>query len=268
MYLYLDEQIKKYFSTSQPLFDQLMALQGECFRQQKGRITQRVKIGDKYYFIKQHHGVGIKEIVKNLLQLRLPVLSAKNEWIAIRKLQSLNVAVAPIVAFGYRGINPASLQSFILMEELSPTVSLEELCKTWRETKPSFNWKRMLIEKVAQIASVLHQHGMNHRDFYICHFLFDLSQTMAAITADNLRLYLIDLHRAQNRGLTPERWTIKDLSGLYFSSKEIGLTERDYYRFMKIYRQKSLREIVMMEHYFWQKVKKRGEQLYRDHTKS
>ena len=83
----------------------------------------------------------------------------------------------------------------------------------------------------------------------------------------NIKLYLIDLHRAQIRRSTPKRWVIKDLTGLYFSSKDIGLTQRDLYRFMKMYRNKPLREIIGSEKTFWQKVVERGEQLYRDHRK-
>lgn len=240
-----------------------MALSGERFRHLDGRTTQRVQLGDKYYFIKQHRGVGWKEIIKNILQLRWPVISAENEWRAIDKLRALSVSVPTVVGFGKRGLNPATMESFILMEELAPTISLEDWCKNWRLSPPLFKEKRRLIAEVARIASLLHEHGMNHRDFYICHFL--LHQPVDKDWA-NVTLSLIDLHRAQIRCRTPERWIIKDLAGLYFSCKDIGLAQRDLYRFMKGYRHKRLREIVTMEAAFWQKVKTRGN-TYRDHTK-
>lgn len=243
-----------------------MTLAGERFRHQEGRLTQRIMLGGKSYFIKQHRGVGWKEIVKNLLQLRLPVLSAKNEWASLNRLQALGIAVPPVVAFGKRGLNPARLKSFILMEELAPVVSLETLCKNWRSVPPPFAFKRMLVEEVARIARILHQNGINHRDFYICHFLLDTYHGLVDLTAKKLKLYLIDLHRAQMRRSIPERWVIKDLAGLYFSSKDCGLTQRDLYRFMRVYQDRPLREIIQSEKTFWQKVKKRGEQLYRDHT--
>ena len=55
------------------LFNKMMALQGELFRSQKGRQTQRVKLEGQTYFIKQHHGVGWREIFKNIYQGRWPV---------------------------------------------------------------------------------------------------------------------------------------------------------------------------------------------------
>lgn len=255
--MYLHPDLANYFSTSQPLFDQLMALRGESFRHVKGRLTQRVQLGENTYFIKQHTGVGWKEIIKNLVQGKLPVLSAKNEWLAIAKLQSIGVAVPNIIAYGLRGKNPAKQQSFVLMQDLTPTISLEHLCADWKITPPTFAFKRKLIAEVARIARLVHQNGINHRDFYICHFLLDLAQK------DKIQLYLIDLHRAQLRRTTPMRWIIKDLAGLYFSSKDIGLTQRDLLYFMKIYNEKPLRELSK---HFWQKVKVRGEQLYNDHS--
>ncbi len=259
--------LKSYFAASDPLFDQIMALHGECFRQLEGRLTQRIVLGDKSYFIKQHKGIGWKEVFKNLFQLRLPVTSARNEWEAIQKLQSLDVLTPKVVAYGKRGLNPAYQQSFVLMEELKPIISLEMLCARWQRQPPSFALKFMLIQEVARITRLMHENGINHRDLYICHFLLDTTSSIDIIKKEQLKLYLIDLHRAQSRRLTPKRWIIKDLAGLYFSSKDIGLTQRDWYRFIKAYRQTSLRYSVNSENGFWKKVKERGEQLYRNHTK-
>lgn len=256
MILYLRDDLKKYFSNSQPLFDQVMALRGQSFRHQEGRLTQRIVLGGDSYFLKQHTGVGYKEIIKNILQLRWPVISAKNEWQAIQKLNELGVSVPVVAGYGLRGLNPARLESFVLMQELKPVISLEELCLTWRHTPPSFVFKCELIKEVARMTRLMHENGMNHRDFYICHFL---------LNTESMQLSLIDLHRAQIRCKTPQRWVIKDLAGLYFSSKDIGLKRRDYYRFMKAYRGKSVRDIMRTEGVFWKKVIKRGEKLYRDH---
>lgn len=258
---YLDDSLTACFRSDAPLFDQLMALAGERFRDLEGRTTLRVELNGRSYFIKQHRGVGYREIFKNLLQLRWPVVSARNEWLAIKKLEKLGIAVPRIVGFGERGFNPATRESFILMEELKPVTSLEDYCADWRRTPPSFALKMRLISAAADIARTLHEHGINHRDFYICHLLLD--QAQPALTA---KLYLIDLHRAQIRAKTPERWIIKDLAGLYFSSLDAGLTRRDYYRFMKHYRNRGLRDILRHENEFWIKVKKRGDDLYRDHA--
>lgn len=265
VYLHLD--LRPHFSSSVSIFDQLMALRGECYRRQKSRQTHRVCLGGETYFIKQYGGIGWKEIVKDLLQLRLPVLGAKNEKRAIAKLQSLGVAVPTVMGYGRQGRNPARQKSFILLEDIAPAISLETLTRTWPASPPPIGFKHRLIAHVAKTAKALHHHGINHRDFYLCHFLLKMTTSdLSELKDADIKLYLIDLHRAQIRHLTPRRWIIKDLSGLYFSSKNIGLTQRDIYRFMKSYAAKPLRELLESDNPFWQKVKKRGERLYSDHT--
>ncbi|HVE44933.1 MAG TPA: lipopolysaccharide core heptose(I) kinase RfaP [Gammaproteobacteria bacterium] len=238
-------------------FENMMRLTGKVFREQKGRVTQQISINDKQYFIKQHHGIGYREMLKNIFQLRLPVTSAKNEWLALHQLQSLDIAVPAPLAYEERGWDPAKRKSYILMEDISSAISLEQLCQTWVAEPPSFYFKKMLIQKVAMIARQLHQHGINHRDFYICHFLLD--QKEGHTLTENTKLYLIDLHRAQLRHKTPRRWIIKDLAGLAFSSQAIGLTKKDYFRFIKYYTQKPLRFSLKENAAFWREIKTRSE---------
>lgn len=262
MFSILDPEIKKYFPQDKTLFKQLKSQPGEIYRALENRSTKRVKLGDQYYFIKQHFGVGWKEIFKNIFQLRLPIVSAKNEWLAIERLHSLHIATQQIVGYGYCGWNPATRQSFLITKELPKNISLEKLCENWKTNPPTFRFKNSLIKEVARIAKMMHSNGINHRDFYICHFLLDLVQV------NSLKLYLIDLHRAQIRSKVPARWIIKDLAGLYFSSKNIGLTSRDLLRFIREYRGLSLREIILNEKTFWQLVKNRGEKLIKKHEYS
>lgn len=238
------------------LFDHMMALKGEVFREQKGRLTQRVQFKGHSYFLKRQTCVGWKEIIKNWLQLRCPVTSMRHEWEAIEKLNSLGVQTPRVIAKGERGTYPTQKESFVLLEEIAPAVSLEDVCKTWQAYPPVWAFKQKLIAQVADISKKMHDGGVNHRDFYLCHFL---------LKNEDSSLYLIDLHRAQIRPTLPLRWRIKDLAGLYFSSKGIGLTMRDYYRFIQYYQAKPLRVLTPTDWQLWQKVRERGEQLYRDH---
>lgn len=239
-------------------FERIMALEGEVFRAQAARKTIRFTRAGKMYFAKLHNGVGWGEIIKNLAQLRLPVVGARNEWRAIWRLHELGVDTLKLVGYGSLGWNPARRQSFVITEELKGTVSLEDVCGNWRICPPPMAIKRALIRKVAAIARRLHENGVNHRDFYLCHFLLDNSRQ-----ASPERLYLIDLHRVQLRAKTPERWVIKDLGGLYFSAMDIGLSQRDLLRFMKAYQGQPLRRILSAKLPFWMKVEDRALRLYR-----
>lgn len=225
-------------------FAEVEALQGQVYRELEARRTLRTEIAGRGYFVKIHRGIGWAEIVKNLLSARAPVLGAGQEWRALQRLQAAGVPTMTAVAYGERGSNPAAQHSFIVTEELAPTVSLEDFTITWRDTPPAPRLKRALIDEVARMTGAMHRAGVNHRDCYICHFLL---HTDVPVTPERLKLSLIDLHRAQTRAATPRRWRDKDLAGLLFSSLDIGLTERDRLRFLKAYFRKPLRQILRDE---------------------
>ena len=79
-----------------------------------------------------------------------------------------------------------------------PFDCLEEL---FEERQVTFPLKRILAGKLGQIARKLHVNGINHRDFYLCHFLYEVDSLDPS-------LYLIDLHRAQLRNRTPLRLSL------------------------------------------------------------
>ena len=87
-------------------------------------------------------------------------------------------------------------------------------------------------------------HFGNQRDCYICHFLL---HTDKPVTAEDFKLSIIDLHRAQTRPAITRRWRNKDLAALYFSALDIGLTRRDKLRFLKGYFLLPLRQILREE---------------------
>ena len=227
------EEFKLAWGEKPPLFDDLMALEGEMYRQVARRKTFKFTLKNKDYFAKIHKGVGWGEIVKNLLQGRLPILGAVNEYEAINALTKLGIKTMTLAAYGQRGVNLAELESFVITESLEPALSLEDLSIDWARNKPDLKLKRALIKRVATITRQLHDNGINHRDLYICHFLLKESDFESIQQAEKLPLYLIDLHRVQMRKEIPERWRVKDLAALYFSSMGIGFTQRDFYRLSK-----------------------------------
>lgn len=222
-------------------FEEVKTLQGEIFRELETRRTLRFELAGKSYFLKWHRGTSLKEIVKNLLSLRMPVLGADREWNAIHRLREAGVDTMHGVGFGEKGLNPLTKTSFIITEDLTPTISLEDYCADWATNPPEVNVKRMLIDRVATMVRKMHAAGINHRDCYICHFLLHLPFSGQE---SELKVSVIDLHRAQIRRHVPRRWRDKDLIGLYFSSLSIGLTQRDIWRFLKIYFEAPLRTIL------------------------
>lgn len=258
--LFLDKALESNWK-SKEIFSHVFNLQGQVFRMQKNRKTLRFEIEGEGFFIKLHRGIGWLEIIKNWSCLRAPVWGAQQEMKAIQRLQQLEIPTTPLMGFGQQGFNPAKLQSFLITREITSVISLEDFCRPWLQQPPLLSIKRALISEVARIARLLHSNGVNHRDFYICHFLLDTSRGLN-LRAENLKLYLIDLHRVQLRSKTPLRWIIKDIAGLYFSSMDIGLTRHDLFYFLRIYFNKPLSKILKSEQQFLQRVQTRAMKLY------
>ncbi len=253
-------------NNAQAAFEDVMNISGEVYREAPGRRTLRFTKDGKSFFLKAHSGVGWREIAKNLLYFRLPVVGADNEWHGIHFLRRIGVDSMRAVAYGVSGRNPARRRSFIVTEELPATTSLEEYTQRWLasppKTRSQIRFKRWLIAKVAEIARTMHRNGGNHRDFYLCHFLLDIAGTVDDPVPEDTTVYVIDLHRMQLRPRTPVRWVVKDLAGLHYSSMDIGLTRRDLYRFMTRYSDESLRHALRNDRRFWRRVQTRGLKLY------
>ncbi|HSI25359.1 MAG TPA: lipopolysaccharide core heptose(I) kinase RfaP [Methylotenera sp.] len=232
------------------VFEAMMRLSGKAFRDVPGRKTMRVEVAGKDYFIKQHFGVGWGEIFKNLVTLKMPILGAMTEVHAIQKLSEIGIASTPLVAYGQRGYNPASLRSFVLTEDLGDIVSLEEMMMDSQSYPMSEDSKHLMLKVVAEIASKLHSAGLCHRDFYLCHFVLNRQNAVDQC----YDLHLIDLHRMLQNQLPHGHAVMKDIAGLYFSMLQNGLSAKD----LNLFKQHYLPQNAA----FWTKVEARANKLF------
>lgn len=268
--IWLEEPFKSAWANKDAFLQAQLVSEGasreNLYRHKEGRRTVRFEQDGRSYFLKHHRGIGWKEIFKNILQFRLPVLGAHNEYEAANKLGALGLDTLKPVAFGEHGKNPATQESFLITEDLINTISLEDYCRSWQMSKPAFSVKKALIEKVATTAKTMHENGINHRDFYICHFLLDTKSLLEKSAEQKIqeskafRCYLIDLHRCQIRQQVPRRWLVKDLGGLFYSALDIGLTRKDCFRFLKNYTGLPLRELL--KNALWLEVMTNAKNLY------
>lgn len=257
MKLELHEPFRSAWTGRDP-FDAAFALEGQIYRALEGRRTLRFEFGGRGYFAKLHAGIGWGAIVENLLTLKAPVLGARNEARAIRALEAAGVPTLRLVAFGERGLNPARQRSFIITEEIAPAISLEEHTRDWLRHPPPLQEKRLLLRHVADMTRRMQAAGINHRDFYLCHFLLD---TAEPLRRERVLTRLIDLHRVRVRQPLPLDWRAKDLAALWYSARECGLSRRDELRFLRVYYSGPLRQALLRDTALWARVCARRERL-------
>ena len=238
-------------------FDIAYGLDGDTFRKYENRITKRFEIEEKSFFLKIHGPVGWKEIIKNLAQLKIPVIGAKREYEALLHLSRNGINCPEIKGFGLRGLNPGNSSSFLITEELYNTISLEDFFLRGLHKSLTFKEKRNLIVEVANLIRRMHSTGLNHRDLYLCHIHIQDDSKY-----DEIKLFLIDLHRAQIRSKVPSRWLIKDLGGFVHSIMQFNLTERDFYRFFMTYFDCSFEELNMMHKTTLRNILQRAFKMY------
>ena len=208
------------------VFNRIMELEGKVVRYKEGRKTLRFEYEGEGFYAKLHQGIGFNEWLKNWLSLRSPIVSARTEWRAIAKLKSLKLPTLDAVAFAERGIISFKRQSFLLTRELTAAESLESYCQEWCDNPPSRKERNRLIYQLANYVKAIHDECWFHRDLYLCHFLKALDEED--------KYYLIDLHRMQYKRFS-RRWRIKDLSALYYSAFDYGVSARDVLYFIRCY---------------------------------
>jgi heptose I phosphotransferase len=245
--LFVPDEIKQHLQGD--AFDALMQMHGKAFRDVPGRKTIQAALGNKSYFIKQHFGVGWGEIFKNLISFKKPILGAMTEVSAIQKLDEIGIPTTPLVAYGQRGGNPASMQSFVMTEDLGDIVTLEDVFRAGLQAAPNMAPRAVILKTLAQLAAKLHSAGLAHRDFYLCHFVLKKTD----FENGNLNLHLIDLHRMQQGQQANSGAVMKDVAGLYFSMLQGGLGAED----LAIFKQYYLPQIDD----FWEQVEARSQAL-------
>ena len=214
-------------------FDDFMRSEGVVVKSAvRERSTQRLNVGGTTVYVKKHFFPGVREILKNLLRLQLPG-GALHEWRALLAFHANNIpTMIPICAGSKPLLWRIEKGSFLLTQDLGEASRLNDILKAngaipTRGKK--LETKKRILENLADITRRMHNAGINHKDYYLCHILMDNTEG----------LYVIDLHRVNARDKVGKRWMVKDLAALLFSSLEVPVTHGQRLAFYKRYMQLS-----------------------------
>jgi heptose I phosphotransferase len=206
----------------------------------QGRSTARVRFdspgGPLTVYLKRHLQLPWLARVAALVSPAGRHTPASAEWAHLEQARSLGIAVPDVVAAGER-IGPwGTLQSFLMVAELTGCRELNEALPVLAERMAPTRFarlKREIIGEMAAITARLHRANLFHKDLYLCHFFV----AIPVPEGPGPRLTLIDLHRLGEHRMTAFRWRHKDLAQLLYSTYGVEqVDERDRLRFWKHYR--------------------------------
>ncbi len=153
------------------------------------------------------------------------ISAAQTEWKNHLICRKFGILVPTPVAWGYR-TNP--VQSVMVTLGVKESVSVESLLRDGYFAKHR-SMKKVFIRNIAQIASNLHCNNCFHKDFYTGHIL------VQGTSGDDLSFFLIDLQRVAGKFILKQRWIVKDLAQMNFTSRYADITLKDRIRFMHYY---------------------------------
>ena len=143
-------------------------------------------------------------------------------------LAQAGINTPKIIAYGEQWGVFFEKRSFIITGKIPGAESLERKlpdCFQKHVTTEALKQQRQFIRCFGQFAKKFHVTGYRHRDFYLAHVFYSISNTF----------YLIDLQRVFRPRLLAERFRIKDIAQLYYSAPGSIFSKTDRLRFYKSY---------------------------------
>ncbi|MCB9858149.1 MAG: hypothetical protein H6818_20890 [Phycisphaerales bacterium] len=182
-------------------------------------------------YLKRYTRPPLKEQFRRMWEFKFRRGSAEREMHFIRHLGMLGISTMRRIAFGSRMRGWFEQSGFGITREVAGE-SLEKLVERWSSdpaTVPGPADRRDIIEQLAKVIFRLHTNGLFHRDLYLCHIF------MSRRDDGGIVLSLIDLGRMIRSTWRRERWRIKDLAALAYSSPSPLVTRADRIRFLYHY---------------------------------
>jgi len=227
---------------------------GKNVKEIKERSVTRIEIDEKNkkraFYLKRHNRkyLGIFRLFAFFLSKNF-VSEGRKEFINICDFRKCNLPTVVPVAAGEKFFRFFWIDSFLLTEDFSPFLSLEDLL----EIQPDFfkrkegeRKKKILIREIALLAKSMHNKGLNHCDFNSTHILvnYDSSSNVP-------RFSLFDMQRVDKNKLLRFRWIIKSLARLFYSLPKEIFNEKDRIYLFLSYKGKTRLNIIDKIQWLW-----------------
>jgi len=198
----------------------------------KGRFRYRFEIRDHdsrplWLYLKRTRRPSLADQIRRMGSGTLRHSSCWHERYIIKKLSALRIAVPLVVAYGEKMLGPYERASVMITEGIVGQ-SLERFVPKYFPrgvTNHQLRERREWIRELATVIRRLHAAGYCHRDLYFSHVFISFNRNRQPV------FYLIDLGRCFKMLFRRQRWIVKDLAALEYSSRNF-ISATDRLRFM------------------------------------
>jgi RIO-like serine/threonine protein kinase len=195
----------------------------------RSRIEFQIDKPHTTLFLKRYDRPPVIAQLKNRLSAKRRVSMGFAEFDAAKKLAESGINTPKAVAWGAQAGRLFEKRSFVILEKVPQGESLERRlpdCFSGPATPENLKMRRSFIGDLAKFIKKFHDTGCRHRDLYLCHIFH---------TAD-CQYFLIDLARVFRPAFFRERYLVKDLAQLNYSSPAKYFSNTDRMRFYFAYK--------------------------------
>jgi len=179
-------------------------------------------------FLKRYDRPPIWIQLKNWFSYRSRKSCSSLEFETADTLALAGINTPKTVAYGTQWGTFFEKRSFIITEKIPDAKALERKLPEYfenRDTKENLKLQRQFISKSANFIKKFHETNYRHRDLYLSHIFY----------SKNGNFYLIDLARAFRPIIFSQRYQIKDIAQIYYSTPGKYFTRSDRMRFFLNY---------------------------------
>jgi len=218
------------------------------------RSRMRFEVGSpsRGVFLKRYNKPPVLVQVKNWIADGGRRSCAGCEMEPAVELASAGINVPQVVAYGCQWAALFEHRSFIAVAEIPNAEALERQlpdCIRDRNATGNPSARRDFITSLAEFVRRFHETGYCHRDLYLSHIFHDASG----------QFHLIDLARAFRPSIMRQRWRIKDIAQLHYSSPAEHFSNTDRLRFYMAYTGR--RRLSRIDKQFLRKVAQKANRM-------
>ena len=220
----------------------------ELVKENIGKYRSRTMfdIGPATYFLKRYNNVPKLKQLTNWIDHSQKESTSSFDRGPVDIFKKAGINTPKVAAFGVEWENGFEKRSFIITEKIENADALERKlpdCFSGAISAENHKKRCEFINRLADFAKRFHDSGLRHRDFYLAHIFL----------SESGELYLIDLQRVFRPKLLAERYRVKDIAQLHYSSPGDIISCADRLRFLKRYLGRE--KLTSADRWFVRKVK-------------